>query len=122
MTDAADRAASSSFQKLRLAPREQLGELRVVQSVPHGEVLFRGGARELVPRTHQLAVVAPVYAIADCTAKLDGNRPGQLDGEVGNTAPCVETIGGDDGAGGAGGHAGGAGPAGRAAGLLGGEV
>ncbi len=90
--------------------------------MPHCEVFLGGAARELVPRTNQLAVIAPVDAIADGTAKLDRNRPGQFDGEVGNTAPCVESIGRDDGAGGARGHAGGARPAVRAARLIAGQV
>src|ERR1700686_3067548 len=122
IADAADRAASSPFQELRLAPREKLDELRVIQPVPHREVLLGGGARELIPWTNQLAVIATVDAIADCRAKLEWDRPGQLDREVGNTAPGVETIRGDDRAGGAGGHAGGAGSTVRAAGLIGGQV
>src|SRR6202140_1010525 len=105
IADAADRAASSPFQELRFAPREKLDELRGIQPVPHREVLLGGGACELIPRTKQMTVNATVYAVADCRAKLDWNRPGQFDGEVGNAAPGVETIRGDDGAGGAGGHA-----------------
>src|ERR1700719_4289802 len=114
VADAADRAASSPFEELRLAPREKLDELRVVQPVPHREVLLAGGACELIPRADQLAIIATVDAIADGGAKLGRNRAGQLDGEVGNTAPGVETIRGDDGAGGAGRQAGGGGSAERA--------
>jgi hypothetical protein len=42
-----------------------------IQAVAHREVLLGGGARELVPWTHQLAVVATVDAIADGAAKLE---------------------------------------------------
>ena len=70
------------------------------------EVLLGGGTREFVPRTHQLAVVATVDAIADGAAQLERNRAGELDGEIGNAAPRVQAIGGDDGAGGAGRQAG----------------
>src|SRR5450631_4530773 len=86
IADAADRAALSALQKLRLAPGKKLDELRVVQAVPHGEAFLGRGAREFVPWANQLAVIATVDAIADRTAKLEWNRADQLDGEIGNTA------------------------------------
>ena len=106
VADAADGAAAGALQKFRLAPRKQLDELRVVQAVPHRKVLLGGGTRKLVPRADQLAVVAAVDAIADRAAKLQRNRTGEFDGEVGNAAPCIQPVRRDDGAGGAGGHAG----------------
>ena len=96
------RAAAGFFQKLRLAPREHLDERRAIEAMPHGEVFLGGGAGELVPRTHQLAIVAAIDAIADGAAQLQRNRARELDGEIGDAAPRIESIGGDDGAGGAG--------------------
>src|SRR5580692_10502763 len=83
--------------------------------MPHGEVFLGGGAGELVPRADQLAVVAAVDAIADGVAQLDRDRTRELDGEIGDAAPRIEPIGGDDGAGGAGRQTGAAGPAMRGA-------
>src|SRR3984957_20775628 len=69
IADAADGAACRALQKLRLAPGKELGQLRVIQTVAHGEVLFGGGARELVPRARQLTVIAAVDAVADGAAE-----------------------------------------------------
>ncbi len=71
IADAADGAAAGPFFELRFAPGKQVDQLRPVQSVPDREILLGRRARELVPRTHQLAVVATVDAIADRAAKFD---------------------------------------------------
>src|SRR5256885_7162493 len=68
----------------------------------HLEIRVRGRARELVPRTHQLAVVTAVDAIADRLAQLDRNGAVVLDGEIGNAAPRIQPPRGDDRTGGAG--------------------
>ena len=90
----------------------------MVQSMPDCEILLGRGPRELVPGTDQLAVIATVDAIADRAAKFCGDAPGQLNGQVGDAAPCIETVGRDDGAGRARGHAGAAGAAVRGARLV----
>src|SRR5665213_339797 len=118
MADAPNRAAAGFFQKFRFAPGKQLRELPVIEAVPHGEVPLGGGTGEFIPRARELAVIAAVDAIADRAAKLQGYGAVELDGEVGNAAPRVETIGRNDGAGVAGGHAGAACSAVRGTGRL----
>src|SRR5256885_16422911 len=68
----------------------------------HLEIRVRGRARELVPRTHQLAVVTAVDAMADRLAQLNRNGAVVLDGEVGDAASRIQPPGGDDRTGGAG--------------------
>ena len=91
---------------------------RGIEPVPRLEIRMRGGARELVPRAHELAVVAAVDAVAQHAAQFHRNRAVQLDGEIGNAAPRIELIGRGDRAGGTGGNAGRAGAAVRAGGLV----
>ena len=62
VADAADGRTLGAREELLLGPREQLREPRGIESMPRLEVRMRGGARELVPRAHQLAVVAAVDA------------------------------------------------------------
>src|SRR5579862_3206542 len=68
----------------------------------HLEVGMACRARELVPGTHQLTVVAAVDAVAECRPQLLGNGAMVLDGEVGDAAPRVEPVWCDDRPGGAG--------------------
>ena len=67
---------------------------------------MRGVARELVPRTHQLTVIAAIDAIAERRAQRLGDRTLEFDRQVGDAAACIELIGRDDRAGRAGGDAG----------------
>ena len=64
----------------------------MIQSVAHGEVALSSGACEFVPGASQLAVIAAVDAIADGTAKLERDRSGEFDGEIGNAASGVEPV------------------------------
>ena len=111
-------ALPGSSQKLRLAPSEYLDERRAVETVPYLEVLLYAGAGEFVPRTHELAIVAAVDAVADGVAQLERNRARKLDGEIGDAAPRIQSIGRDDGARGAGRQARTAGSAVRCARLI----
>jgi hypothetical protein len=56
-------------------------------------------AGELVPRANSEAVVAAIDAIAHGAAEFTGDRALMLDGEVGNAAPRIETVGGGEGVG-----------------------
>src|SRR5438046_1261933 len=105
VADAVDGRATHALLELRRAPAEQLRQRRRIQAMAHLEIRVRGRARELVPRTHQLAVVTAVDAIADRLAQLNRNGAVVLDGEVGDAAPRVQPPGGDDRTGGAGGDA-----------------
>src|ERR1700735_5733283 len=98
-----DGTAAGLLLKIRFAPGKKLGQLRMIQSMPDRKILLRRGAHELVPGTDQLAVIATVDAIADRAAKFFGNTAGQLNRQIGDAAPRIETIGRDEGAGGAGG-------------------
>src|SRR5271167_711429 len=90
VADTSNRAAARFFQELKLGPGEQVGEARLIESMPDREVFLCRGAGKLVPWTNQLAVIAAENAIADRAAKLHGNCAGEFDGEVGNAATCVE--------------------------------
>ena len=92
VADAADRRSGMAFVELNLAPREQFDQPRVVQPVPHLEVGQRAHARELVPRTGKLAVVAAVDAVADQRPQLGRDRAGVLDRQVADAAPRVEPV------------------------------
>ena len=58
-----------------------------------------------IPGTDQLAVVAAVYAVADRLAKLDGDRPFVLNGQIADAAAGINPVSvgrrAGDGAGGA---------------------
>src|SRR5271154_6553800 len=71
IADAPNGAAFGLLQELVLAPPEQVGELRMIQSMTHGEILFRCRLGELVPRANQLAIIAAVNAISHGAPKLD---------------------------------------------------
>ena len=55
--------------------RNSSGKRGRIQAVAHLEVRVRGGPRKLVPRAHELAVVAAVDAVADGGAQLGGIAP-----------------------------------------------
>lgn len=96
VSDPADRSSRSRLKKARLVPRHRLQKIKSLQfrSGPQSRKLQ--GHSELVPGADQLAVVATVNPVADRCAKLLRNRAVMLDREVGNTAPCIEPIGGQD--------------------------
>src|SRR5688572_12740764 len=66
---------------------------------------MRRRARELVPGTDELAVVATVDAIAHHAPQLDGNRAVELDRQIRDAAARIELIGRGYSAGGARGNA-----------------
>src|SRR4030095_14789917 len=77
---------------LRFAPGEELDELRRVQAVAGTEVRLGRGARELVPGTDKLAVVAAEHAVANRGAQRLGDRAMVLDREIGDAATRVELV------------------------------
>ena len=87
-----------------LRSTQTVAQPRSVEPVPRLEIRMRGGARELVPRAHELAVVASVDAVAHHAPQLRRNRAVQLDGEIGDAAPRIELLRRGDRAGGAGGY------------------
>src|SRR3974377_1092636 len=91
-----DGGAAQTLGELCAAPAKQLGERRGIQVMTHLEIRVAGGARELVPRTHQLAVIAAEDAIADPLAQLHRDRAVVLDGEIGNAAARIEAPGRND--------------------------
>lgn len=102
VADAAYRRAFGDAQEFFLRPVEQIDQLRRMQRGARAEIVFVGKLRKAVPRADQLAVVAAVDAVAEQRAELLRDRAFQLDGQVGDAAPGVYGIGGDDGAGRAG--------------------
>src|SRR5215469_11519610 len=101
-----DRGAPRALFPLRLRPAKERSERRAIEVVPHLEVGMRRGARELVPRAHELTVIAAEDAVADRGTKLHRDRTVMLDGEIGDAAPRIEPIRSHDRARGAGGDAG----------------
>src|SRR5688572_28860421 len=78
----AQRAALGLLEVLRLAPAEELDEVRRVEAVPHAKVRLRCDLRKLVPGADELAVVAAENAVADRGPERLGDRPVMLDREV----------------------------------------
>ena len=97
MADAADRAAFGQAQKLGLGPVEERHQLLAGQAGAFVEVGQDAALGEFVPRADQLAIVATVDAIADQWPQLERNRPGMLDGEVRDAAPCIQPVRRNDG-------------------------
>src|SRR5579863_1996915 len=73
VSDAMDGRAAHALEELMLAPGEKLGQPGAIELVADLEVRMGRRARELVPRTHQLAVIAAVDAIAERTAQIQRN-------------------------------------------------
>ena len=67
-----------------------------VEPVARLEIRLDGFLRELVPRAHELAIVAAVDAVADQRAQFDGNAAAQFDGQIGDAAPRIELVRRDD--------------------------
>ena len=89
---APDRAAFGAVQELGFVPGEQLVQAGSVEVVACAEVGFVGALGELVPGADQLAVVAAVDAVAHQWPHVFGNGAIVLDGQVGNAAPCVQSL------------------------------
>src|SRR3990172_11361760 len=80
-TDAVDGAAGHALTEPALAPREQVRELRFVESVAYVEIRLAAHLRVAVPGAGELAVVASIDAIADQWPQFQRNGAFQLDGE-----------------------------------------
>jgi len=98
VADAPDRAAFGAAQELGLVPGPQLQQRGAFQRRTRVEVGQRRRFRILVPRAHQLAVVAAVDAVAQRRAQFLGDGAVVLDGQVRDAAPRVQPVGCDDGA------------------------
>src|SRR5262249_4118939 len=79
-------------------PAEELRQRRAIEVMAHLEVRVRRRARELIPRAHELTVIAADDAVADGSSQRDRDRTVMLDGEVGDAAPRIELVRRDDGA------------------------
>src|SRR6516164_4336175 len=93
-----DGRAAHALLKLRFGPAEELRQRRAVEVVAHLEIRVRRRTCELVPRTHELTVIAAEDAVADERAELHRDRAVVLDGEIGDATSGIEPVGGDDGA------------------------
>ena len=97
MADAADGAAFGAAQEFGLVPGPQLQQRGAVQRRARVEVGKRRDLGVLVPRAHQLAVVAAVDAVAEQRPQRFGDRAVVFDGQVGDAAPRIQLVGRDDG-------------------------
>src|SRR5690606_16436660 len=77
----------------------EVGEARRAQALAGVEGALVGDSGELVPRADGQAVVAAIDAVAERRAELLRDRPGVLDGQVGDAAPRIEPEGGGKGVG-----------------------
>ena len=79
-------------QKLFLGPCEKRYKRFGVESVARREVLLGRHLGELIPWTHQLAVIAAKYPIAHRRPKFFGYSGAQLDSEIRDALTRVELI------------------------------
>ena len=110
-SDPLDRRAGKAGAEGGVVERRQFGERRRVQVLAGGELGLAAERGELVPGADGEAVVAAVNPVADRRPQGPGDRPFQLDRQVGDAAARVEPIGRGKGAGRTGVEAGAAGPA-----------
>src|ERR1700733_6231527 len=82
VADAMDRRTLHALGELARSPAKELHKISAIERVADLEVRILGGARELVPRAHQLAVIAAVDAVAEEGAKLDRDRALVLDRKI----------------------------------------
>src|SRR5215831_8910892 len=93
-----DRRSPGPLLELLLRPAEELSQRRAIEVMAHLEIRMRCGACELVPRAHELTVIAAEDPVAERGAQLDRDRTVMLDGEIGDAAPRIELIRRNDGA------------------------
>jgi len=86
---AANRAAFCEAQKTGLVPLQQLHQGGAAQAMSLVKVGQGRALGKLVPRTHQLAIITAINAVANKGAQLYGNAAGMLDGEVRDATPCI---------------------------------
>ncbi len=84
MADSIDRTTGKSFLENILIPCKQINQFCIVQSVAYGEIRFLRFAGETVPRAHQLAIIAPIDAVADQRTQFLRNAVLEFNGEIGD--------------------------------------
>ena len=97
IADPAYCTARGFFQKLLLGPIEQSYEVRVIQTVSYGEIVFNGSLCKLIPWAHQLTIVATVNSVAQGFSKLLRNTALEFDSEVRDASARIELIRADNG-------------------------
>jgi hypothetical protein len=105
VADAADSAALQAGIEFGFAPLEQGGQRAGVQSVTRREIGV-ADCGKTIPGAAELAVIAAVDAVAYQRPQFFRDGTGKFDCQVGDTAPRIDFIGRDDGAGRAGVNAG----------------
>jgi hypothetical protein len=88
--------ALGAAQEFVFLPREQLDQRGPVEVVADAEIRLVAAHRELVPRAHQLAVVAAEDAVADQRAQGFVDAAFVFDGEVADAATRVQAVRRDD--------------------------
>src|SRR5262249_17996734 len=92
-TRALDRRLRKHLSERRVVETGEIGEPRNRQFLTRGEFALAAGLREFVPGAYRETIVATEDAIADRAAKLPRNRSLVLDGEVGDAAARIESVG-----------------------------
>jgi len=97
MSETANGAALGPEQKFGLVPGEESNECSGIQALAREKIRLPSKASEAVPRTHYLAVIAPINSVANQRAQLFWNWPFQFYGEIGDAEAGVELVWGQDG-------------------------
>src|SRR5690606_36146434 len=88
--DALDRVLGKQRPEGRIVQPRELDQRRRLQGLAGVQRLLARAAGELVPRAGRQAVVAAVDAVAEQGPELAGDRPLQLDGQVGDAASRIQ--------------------------------
>src|ERR1700738_4019748 len=82
--------------------RRQFGQRRLSPILPRAQLRMAGGTGETVPGADGETIVAAIDAVAEFLAQFMRNRSAMLDGEVGDAACRVQSVGRREGVGRAG--------------------
>ena len=99
VTNAANWRTFGMTQKGLLIPQIQLQQLTVLQPVTGAKIRLVTDPGKLVPRTHDLAVIAAKYPVTHQRPQRFRYHPFQLNGQIGNTASRIQLPGSRKGAG-----------------------
>ena len=89
----ANRRTFGIFQILGFAPVKKRHQVAIGQTMARQKIGFARKLRVFIPGTDCLAIVATEYPVAYGLAEFERNCAFVFDGEVGNTAACVQLIG-----------------------------
>src|SRR5262249_13783786 len=102
---AVDGRAPHALLELACSPCKQRRQLACIECIANLEVRVRSRPGELVPWTEELAVIAAIDPVADCTPQFNRDGALVLYRQIRNAAPRVQLVRREDRPGWTGGHA-----------------